>query len=80
MEIPELASIYGGKVPVQFNDEQQLVPDKSAYKVRFSVSSVEDVKVEQITRGVVHIQGEAESFIKRFYKIVVSVLVRESGF
>lgn len=80
LDIPALASIYGGKIPVQFDDMQQMVPDKSAYRVRFSVSSVEDVKVEQIVRGVVHVQGKAESFIKRFYKIVVSVLVRESGF
>ncbi len=80
LELPALASIYGGKIPVHFNENQQLVPDKSAFKVRFSVSAVEDVKVDQIIRGVVHVQGEAESFIKRFYKVIVSVLVRESGF
>ncbi len=80
LELPALGSIYGGKIPVHFNENQQLVPDKSAFKVRFSVSAVEDVKVNQVIRGVVHIQGEAESFIKRFYKVIVSVLVRESGF
>lgn len=80
LDIPVLASVYGGKIPAQFNEMQQLVPDKSVYKVRISISAVEDVKVDKIIRGVVHIQGEAESFIKRMYKIVVSVLVRESGF
>jgi putative peptide zinc metalloprotease protein len=80
LNIPALASIYGGKVPVQFNDVQQLVPDKSVYRIRFTISPVEIIRAEQIVRGVVHIEGEAESFIERMYKIVVSVLIRESGF
>jgi putative peptide zinc metalloprotease protein len=80
LNMPALASIYGGKVPVQFDDSQQLVPDKSVYRVRFTVSPVESIRVEQIVRGVVHIEGEAESFIERMYKIVASVLIRESGF
>ncbi|MEO1926231.1 MAG: DUF4347 domain-containing protein [Gammaproteobacteria bacterium] len=80
LDIPELASIYGGKVPVQFDKRQQLVPDKSAYKVRFSISQVEDVSVDKMIRGVVHVQGEAESYIERMYKKVASVFIRESGF
>lgn len=80
LDIPALASIYGGKIPVEIDDARQLVPDKSVYRVRLNVSSVEDVKVENIVRGVVRIQGEGESFIKRMYKIVVSVFIRESGF
>jgi putative peptide zinc metalloprotease protein len=80
LDMPMLASIYGGKIPVQYDDTQKLVPDKSVYRVRFTVSPVEGVGVEQIIRGVVHIEGEAESFVERMYKIVASVLIRESGF
>jgi putative peptide zinc metalloprotease protein len=80
LDIPVLASTYGGKVPVQFNDKQQLVPDKSVYRVRLTVSPVEDVRVENIERGVAHIEGKSESFLKRMYKIMISVLIRESGF
>jgi putative peptide zinc metalloprotease protein len=80
LDMPALASIYGGKVPVHLDESQQFVPDKSVYRVRFTISPVEDIKVEQIMRGVVHIQGEAQSFIERAYKTVASVLVRESGF
>jgi putative peptide zinc metalloprotease protein len=80
LDVPALASIYGGKVPVQFDNEQQLVPDKSVYKIRFTISPVEDINVDKIIRGVVHIDGESESFIERLYKIVASVLIRESGF
>lgn len=79
-DIPILASIYGGKVPVQLDGSNQMVSDKSVYRVRFNISPVENIEVEHITRGVVHIQGEAESFIKRAYNVVFSVLVRESGF
>ncbi len=80
IDAPVLASIYGGAVPVQFNDSQQLVPDKSVYRVRLTVSPVEDIRAESIIRGVVHIEGETESFIIRIYKTVASVLIRESGF
>ena len=80
LNMPALASVYGGKVPVQFDDTQQLVPDKSIYRVRFTISPVENVRVEKIIRGVVHVEGEAESLIERMYKVVASVFIRESGF
>jgi putative peptide zinc metalloprotease protein len=80
LDIPALSSVYGGKVPVQYDENQNLVPDKSVYRIRFTVSPVEDIKVENIVRGVVHIQGEAESYIKRMFKIIGSVFIRESGF
>ncbi len=80
LDIPVLASVFGGKVPVQYDESNQLVPDKSVYRVRFNISSVEDVSVEQVIRGVVHIEGETQSFINRAYKLVASVLLKESGF
>lgn len=80
MDNPILASTYGGNVPVQHDESSQLVPDKSVYRVRFDISAVEDVEVDQIIRGVVHIEGETQSFIKRVYKSVASVLLRESSF
>jgi len=80
LDIPVLASVYGGKVPAQYDESNQLVPDKSVYRVRFKISSVEDVSVEQVIRGVVHVEGETQSFINRAYKIVASVLLKESGF
>lgn len=80
LESPILASVYGGKVAAQYNEEQQLVPDKSAYKVRFTISPVEGVMVDNVVRGVVHVEGETESFLTRIYKMVVSILIRESGF
>ncbi len=80
MDLPELASLYGGKIPSLIDKDNRLVPEKSVYRVRIKVSLVENVSVEQVLRGVVHIEGKAESFLKRVYKIVASVLVRESGF
>ncbi|GJM17476.1 MAG: hypothetical protein DHS20C13_28030 [Thermodesulfobacteriota bacterium] len=80
LDIPVLASIFGGKVPVQYDASNKMVPDKSVYRVRFNISPVEKVFVEQVIRGVVHVDGETQSFINRAYKIVASVLLRESGF
>ncbi len=80
LDMDELASIYGGQVPVQLDQSQKLVPDKSIYRVRFDMSLVEDVQAEQEIRGVVHVEGAPESYIQRVYKLIVSVFVRESGF
>ena len=80
LDLQVLASIFGGKVPVQYDESNRMVPDKSVYRVRFNISPVEDVFVEQIIRGVVHVEGETQSFINRAYKLVASVLLRESGF
>ena len=80
LDLAVLASVFGGKVPVQYDESHQLVPDKSVYRVRFNISAVEDVSVEQVIRGVVHIEGETQSFLNRAYKLVASVLLKESGF
>lgn len=80
LNMDELASIYGGKVPVQLDQSQKLVPDKSIYRVRFDMSLLEDAQAEQEIRGVVHVKGAPESYIQRVYKLIVSVFVRESGF
>ena len=75
-----LASIYGGEIPAQYDKNNQLIPDKSIYRVRIDISAIENINVDQIIRGVVHIEGESQSFIKRVYKMIASVLLRESGF
>ncbi len=80
LDLPVLASIYGGKIAVQFDESKQLIPDKSVYRVRLNISAVENVTADQIKRGVIHIEGQAESFFSRVYQIVTSVLIRESGF
>jgi putative peptide zinc metalloprotease protein len=79
-DMDEIASVYGGKVPVTMNELQKLVPDKSEYRVRFEMSLVEEAKAEQEIRGVVHVQSDPESYLKRAYKLVAAVFIRESGF
>ncbi len=80
LDMAELASIYGGKVPVQLDGSQKLVPDKSIYRVRFDMSLVEHALADKEIRGVVHVEGDPESYVSRAYKLVASVFVRESGF
>lgn len=80
LDMIELASIYGGKIPVQLDESQKLVPDRSVYRIRFDMSLVEDALADKEIRGVVHVKGDPESYIARAYKLVASVFVRESGF
>ncbi|MEQ8938648.1 MAG: HlyD family efflux transporter periplasmic adaptor subunit, partial [Gammaproteobacteria bacterium] len=80
LDLESLASVYGGKVPSTLSQDNKLVPDRSFYRVRMRVSEVENLHVDQDRRGVVHIEAESESLLVRTYKLVASVLIRESGF
>lgn len=80
LDLQSLASVYGGKVPSTLNQDNKIVPDRSVYRVRMRVSEVEKLRVDQDRRGVVHIEAESESLLVRAYKLVASVLIRESGF
>ena len=80
LDLTVLASIYGGKVAVEKDKSGLLVPDKSVYRIRINISEVENVTSKQLLRGVVHVEGESESYFSRLYGLVVSVLIRESGF
>lgn len=80
LDLESLASVYGGKVPSTLNQDNKIVPDRSVYRVRMAVSEVEKLRVDQDRRGVVHIEAESESLLVRAYKLVASVLIRESGF
>ncbi|MEM7027040.1 MAG: site-2 protease family protein [Pseudomonadota bacterium] len=80
LDLKPLASVYGGDVPVTQDADNQLVPDRSIYRVRIPVSLVENIQLEQVIRGVVHVEAESASFITRLYRTVASVLIRESGF
>ncbi len=78
LDMPMLASIYGGHVPAQLDRYGQIHPDKSIYRVRFNLST-EGATVEKLIRGMVHVEGDKQSFFNRAYNLIVSVLVRESG-
>ena len=74
-----LASSYGGPVAVREDDDKELVPEESLYRIKFRILD-EDVAMPRVVRGEMHIEGEARSFAFRTYDLIATVLVRESGF
>lgn len=73
-----LASIYGGPIAVRRDEKGELVPESSVYPLRLAV--LDPIPSDQVVRGVVHVEGARRSFAKRFYDLVASVLIKESGF
>lgn len=80
LDEPYLASVHGGDIAVnEDKKEQKLVPNEAIYLVLLKPS--ENIKIpEKITRGAVIIYGEGESYLYKLYRVVASVLIRESGF
>jgi putative peptide zinc metalloprotease protein len=80
MDIPILASEYGGRIPVRYDGSDEMVPENSVYRVRITVSPVEKAIPDQEITGVARITGEAQSILNRIYEKTAAILIRESGF
>jgi len=79
LDIPYLASVHGGDVPVEQGRRGELIPIHGIYRV--SMRPEPNVAAPaMVQRGIVHIEGAAVSIITRIWDRVWSVLVRESGF
>lgn len=78
-DVPYLASIYGGDVPVRKDDKGRLRPDVSVYRVRLQVDQTSQ-DIDQAVAGHVHIEGQPSSLARRAWDHVVAVAIRESGF
>ncbi len=76
LDIPYLASVYGGPVAVEAEDDNDLRPVRGSYVATFSTLTP---SVNQATRGVIHVDGTAESFASSVWRQVMRVLVRETG-
>jgi len=75
LNIPSLASSYGGPIAVNMKDNQ-LKPLKSWYHI--SIKANEYAKpIKQQQRGVVLAEGEAESLAKRAWRRLFYVALRE---
>ncbi len=73
------ASTYGGDVAVREDDEKQLVPEKSIYRIRLELKGIKQT-IPRVVKGEVHIVGEPRSFAFRTYDLIATVLIRELGF
>lgn len=83
IEQPELASVYGGPIAVQEagrgQSDKELLPVQGQYLVLLRPKLQVSVP-DQSIRGVVKIDGQAQSYLHKFGQAIASVLIRESGF
>lgn len=78
IEPPELASANGGRIEAYLDNRQRLVPVTAQYSVKLTVAGPVPVPSVRL-RGVVNVQGAAESFFAATWRRVLKVLVRESA-
>ena len=77
--LPYLASVFGGDVPVRRDAEGTLRPETSVYRVRLEILGAPP-SWNQAVRGRLHVDGRPWSVAERVWDRVASVLIRESGF
>lgn len=78
LDIPQLASDFGGPIAVRSLPNGSLVPVGAQYAVSAEILSPQP-PAAQTERGVLHIEGQPESFLARSVRQVLKVLVREAG-
>ncbi len=77
---PVLASRYGGALATRDALSGALVPTEAVYRIRLAVNNPREDLKQTILRGTVRIKAESESWLKRIWRMVGAVLIRESGF
>ncbi|MCP5246624.1 MAG: biotin/lipoyl-binding protein [Burkholderiales bacterium] len=78
LELTYLASTYGGKVAVKHHSNGAIVPEITAYAIR--LNNVTTNVIGQEIRGIISIKAEPVSIAERVHDLVLSVIIRESGF
>ena len=78
LELKELASVYGGGIVTERNDQEQLVPRSSQFMVELSPDT-ETLSPQHMIRGVVNIDARRESLASRAWRQVTRVIIRELG-
>jgi putative peptide zinc metalloprotease protein len=76
---PELASEFGGSVPVRKDAHQQLRPEGSWYQIEL-VSTSDQIAPTQQQAGKILIQAKRESVLGRYLRYGAATWIRESGF
>ena len=83
IEVPELASQFGGPIAVRPHAgdgrNRRLIPVKASYLASMTVDPGAQAP-DFSARGVVVLRGESQSFAGRAWRQMAAVLVRESGF
>jgi putative peptide zinc metalloprotease protein len=78
IELPDLAQPHGGRIAVQPDSRQRLVPTVAQYMAVMQASA-DVARPVMMMRGLVHLQGQRESLFARGWRQMLKVLVRESS-
>jgi putative peptide zinc metalloprotease protein len=78
IDIPDLASVNGGRIAVEPDQQHRLEPVSAVYAITLAVGNNGNIP-DQRFRGIAQVHGEAESFALRVWRQVAKVLIRESG-
>lgn len=79
LEFPELSSDYGGDIATRQDLNKQIKTEQAYYKI---ISNFENKNLNLTTRkqGILVAEGVHSSLALKFYKQVISVIIRESSF
>ena len=75
---PALASVYGGPITVRPQKQNELIPDRTLYRVRLTPTT-ELLTPTRVLRGQVMMRGEAASIAARVSRAFYAIVVREAG-
>jgi putative peptide zinc metalloprotease protein len=75
---PALASVYGGPITVRPQKQNELIPDRTLYRVRLTPTT-ELLTPTRVLRGQVMMRGEAASIAARVWRAFYAIVVREAG-
>lgn len=75
---PYLASVYGGPITVRTQKQNELIPDRTLYRVTLTPTA-ELLPPTRVLRGQVMVHGEAASIAGRAWRALFAVVVREAG-
>ncbi len=78
LRYPELASLYGGNLPVHLDQGKKLEFVESFYLVTLSLDTPEPLRYGEV--GTVTIRGPWQSKLIRIFRSVFSAIMGESGF
>jgi len=75
---PYLASIAGGPITVREPKKNELVPDRTIYRVTLAPIG-ELAPLTRVVRGRVVLRGDAISIVARVWRSFLAIAIRESG-
>ncbi|MFV0296992.1 MAG: HlyD family efflux transporter periplasmic adaptor subunit [Hyphomicrobiaceae bacterium] len=76
IELPYLASVYGGNIPTDQSPDGRIIPRKGWHLIRVTLQGE---RVRRVMRGTLHISGLRESMASATWRQILRVLVRESS-